>query len=318
MRGVGSSSTSGRASASVDATTTSQPLRVRIDLSAAALAASSSMIATRPPGRAAAACTVVLAGEVEVGDGDCGIGVVGLDGGPIVLHLRPRGSPPPVARGIVLDPRYQGTNDCGCRQSGAGTRRSIPFAIDRSCGYRRSALKPTPEQFEALALEQLDTLYRVARRITRDAGRAEDLVQETYVRALRARDSFDLQSHGIRPWLLRIMHNVHVSRAEREGRQPTAIEDEQLEAAAKAQTPPLIDPASFEGMDEQLVRAIEGLAEEYQVVLILWAVEELSYKEIAEAVDIPIGTVMSRLYRARQRLSEQLRSFAVNEGIIRE
>ena len=179
-------------------------------------------------------------------------------------------------------------------------------------------VKPTPEQFEALALEQLDTLYRVARRITRDPGRAEDLVQETCVRALRARDSFDLQSHGIRPWLLRIMHNVHISKAEREGRQPTAIEDDQLEAAGRSHTPPLIDPASFEGMDQQLVRAIEGLAEEYQVVLILWAVEELSYKEIAEAVGIPIGTVMSRLYRARQRLSEQLRSFAVSEGIIRE
>ena len=71
-------------------------------------------------------------------------------------------------------------------------------------------------------------------------------------------------------------------------------------------------------MDEQLVRAIESLAPEYQVVLILWAVEELSYKEIAAAVDIPIGTVMSRLHRARQKLSEQLREYALREGIIRE
>src|SRR4051812_3362147 len=85
-----------------------------------------------------------------------------------------------------------------------------------------AALKPTVEQFEQLALEQLDTLYRVARRLTRDANRAEDLVQETYVRALRARETFDLTTHGIRPWLLRIMHNVNVSRAEREVRQPTA------------------------------------------------------------------------------------------------
>jgi RNA polymerase sigma-70 factor (ECF subfamily) len=180
-------------------------------------------------------------------------------------------------------------------------------------------LKPTTEQFEKLALEQLDTLYRVARRLSRDANRAEDLVQETYVRALRARESFDLKTHGIRPWLLRIMHNVHVSRAEREGRQPAAMEEEQLEAHGDQHHPPMLrDPAAFDGMDQQLVRAIESLAPEYQVVLMLWAVEEFSYKEIADAVDIPIGTVMSRLYRARQRLSEQLKPFAQREGIIRE
>ena len=182
-------------------------------------------------------------------------------------------------------------------------------------------MKPTPEQFEKLALEQLDLLYRMARRLTRDPASAEDLVQETYVRALKARDSFDLQAHGIRPWLLRIMHNLHISRAEREGRQPTAVEDEKLEAArsgAAAPTPPPYDPASFDAMDQNLVRAIQSLSSEYQVVLMLWAVEEFSYKEIAEAVDIPIGTVMSRLHRARQRLSEQLREHALREGIIRE
>ena len=180
-------------------------------------------------------------------------------------------------------------------------------------------LKPSAEQFEQLALEQLDTLYRVARRLTRDPVRAEDLVQETYVRALRARETFDLQTHGIRPWLLRIMHNLHVSRCEREGRQPASVEDEHLEAQVKYDAyPKLRDPAAFDGMDQQLVRAIESLAPEYQVVLMLWAVDELSYKEIAEAVGIPIGTVMSRLYRSRQKLSEQLRDFAQREGIIRE
>jgi RNA polymerase sigma-70 factor (ECF subfamily) len=117
------------------------------------------------------------------------------------------------------------------------------------------------------------------------------------------------------------MHNVHVSRAEREGRQPTAVEAEQLESSGgggSRAAPPPYDQFSFEGMDQQLVRAIEGLASEYQIVLMLWAVEELSYKEIASAVGIPIGTVMSRLHRARQKLSEQLRNYAKQEGIIRE
>jgi RNA polymerase sigma-70 factor, ECF subfamily len=168
-------------------------------------------------------------------------------------------------------------------------------------------------------LEQLDLLYRIARRLTREPTRAEDLVQETYVRALRARDSFDLQGHGIRPWLLRIMHNVHISRSEREGRQPAAVEDDQLESARSSSASPTpYDTTNFQGMDQQLVKAIESLASEYQVVMILWAVDELSYKEIAAAVGIPIGTVMSRLHRARQKLSEQLREYAIREGIIRE
>ena len=163
-------------------------------------------------------------------------------------------------------------------------------------------------------------LYRVARRLTRDATTAEDLVQETYLRALRARETFDLQAHGIRPWLLRIMHNLYVSRGEREARQPAALQQDQLESAAPAAhgVPAPWDSSSLDGMDQQLARAIDSLAPEYQVVLMLWAIEEMSYKEIADAVDIPIGTVMSRLHRARQKLSEQLRTFAIREGIIRE
>src|ERR1044071_8558240 len=87
-------------------------------------------------------------------------------------------------------------------------------------------------EFDRLALEHVDMLYRVARRLTRDATSAEDLVQETFVRAFRAADKFELQSFGIRPWLFRIMHNLHFSRAERESRRPMAIEDEMLDAAS--------------------------------------------------------------------------------------
>ena len=178
----------------------------------------------------------------------------------------------------------------------------------------------SPNDFERLALEQLDTLYRIARRLAHDPDRAEDLVQETYLRAFRSRDSFRLQEFGIRPWLLRIMHNLHFSRSERERRQPAAVDD--LESAvssdASGHAPLPIDPSSFEGMDERLVRALAQLPSEYQVVLLLWAVDGLAYKEIAHAVDVPIGTVMSRLHRARHRLAEQLRDYALKEGIIRE
>jgi RNA polymerase sigma-70 factor (ECF subfamily) len=177
-------------------------------------------------------------------------------------------------------------------------------------------MKLDPKQFESLALEQLDMLYRVARRMTRDPHKAEDLVQETFLRAFRSAPDFDLQAFGIRPWLVRIMHNLHVSRGQRERRQPVGVDDEHLEAAAVTLDP--LPASTWEGMDQQLKRAFETLPEEYQTAMHLWAIEELSYKEIADALDVPLGTVMSRLHRARHRLSEQLKEYATSEGIIRE
>jgi RNA polymerase sigma-70 factor, ECF subfamily len=183
------------------------------------------------------------------------------------------------------------------------------------------SMKLKPSEFERLAVEQMDTVYRVARRLARDAGRAEDLVQETYLRAFRSRESFKLEEFGIRPWLLRILYNLHLSRGQREGRQPVAMDEGQLQAAegkgAADDVLPL-DPKSWEGMDERLVRAIDALPVEYSAPLVMWAVEDLSYKEIALALDVPIGTVMSRLHRARQKLTEALHDLAVEERIIRE
>jgi RNA polymerase sigma-70 factor (ECF subfamily) len=208
----------------------------------------------------------------------------------------------------------------------------------------------TPQQFEAMCLEELDGLYRLARRLTRDPDRAEDLVQETLLRAFGARDSFRLQEagYGVRPWLLRIMHNLHFTRSAREKRQPVSLQGDAPEALARGPDVPLASgpsPADDErdapppsdgaaagasadiasalaamnrdGMDQQLVRALNNLSDEYQVVLLLWAVEELTYKEIAGVLDVPIGTVMSRLHRARQRLSRDLAEFAAREGVLR-
>src|SRR5258708_16119742 len=149
-------------------------------------------------------------------------------------------------------------------------------------------------EFEQLAMEHLDMLYRIARRLTRDEATAEDLVQETYLRAIRSYESFDLKEYGIRPWLLRILHNLHTSRYKREKRQPQAIEDEQLQAVAQSTDEAAIAGNLWDGMDQQLVRAIESLPPEYATAMMLWAVDELSYKEIAESFDVPIGPVMSR------------------------
>jgi RNA polymerase sigma-70 factor (ECF subfamily) len=196
-------------------------------------------------------------------------------------------------------------------------------------------MKIPPDEFEKLALEQMDTLYRVAGRLTRDADRAADLVQETYLRAFRSRDAFELQEHGIRPWLLRIMRNLHLSRADRDRRRPVAMDGEALDSLNAAEPlpgdaaatgdlealgpgPGRDVPLDWEMLDDRMKVALENLQEEYQIVLLLWAVEDLSYKEIADVLDIPIGTVMSRLHRARQKLSAQLKDYAKQEGMIRE
>ncbi len=111
------------------------------------------------------------------------------------------------------------------------------------------------------------------------------------------------------------MHNLRVNDAEREARQPLAMENESLEAWSG----PVDGMAAFthdtlEQLDDRLAAALQELPEDYQIVMLLWAVEEFSYKEIAEAVSIPIGTVMSRLHRARRRLAESLRTVADASG----
>lgn len=188
-------------------------------------------------------------------------------------------------------------------------------------------------EFDRLALEHVDMLYRVARRLTRDAAGAEDLVQETFVRAFRAADKFELQSFGIRPWLIRIMHNLHFSRAERESRRPVAVEDEMLDAASAQEDSAeagsgLADDVNegmealrsglFQQLDDRIAEAVGELQPEYQTALLLWAVDGFSYKEIADACNVPIGTVMSRLHRARQKLARKLADYAKQQRLIPE
>jgi RNA polymerase sigma-70 factor (ECF subfamily) len=166
----------------------------------------------------------------------------------------------------------------------------------------------TQPDFAALAVEHFDALYGLARRLSRDPARADDLVQETFLRALRARESFHLESFGIRPWLMRILHNLHVTRSIRESRQPMAVEEEILERVpGDNSSGSQCGLLAADDMDEELVWAINALPDSYRPVLWLWAVEGKSYAEIAGLLSIPVGTVMSRLHRARKRIIDQLR-----------
>jgi len=188
------------------------------------------------------------------------------------------------------------------------------------CPANATAVNLPRKQFEHLALAELDSLYRMARRLTRETSRAEDLVQETFVRALANCDGFDLFGFGIKPWLMRILYNIHLNRVTREKRHPESLTDaaaQSSDISTQSRRLPL-NPASFEGMNEEVVRALDHLPVEYRTIMLLWAVEELSYKEISAILQIPMGTVMSRLHRARSKLAAELHQFASRERFIRE
>ncbi len=181
-------------------------------------------------------------------------------------------------------------------------------------------------EFEQLALEHLDGVYRMSMQLTRNPERAEDLVQEVYVRAFRPSviDRFVDQSReevgadgqaklrgGMRSWLMTITHNTFYTLARRETRAPSAVGEfyeEDSRELGPDEAPPAWDLASFdwEHVDERIVKAIDELREDYRGVLLMWGVEGLKYREIAERLEVPIGTVMSRLHRARKTLAEAL------------
>ena len=166
------------------------------------------------------------------------------------------------------------------------------------------------QSFEALALPHLDTVYRVARRLARHEQDAEDLVQETFLKAYAAFDRFQLREFGIKPWLLKILTNTFLNRQQRAKRAPRATDPQTLDETQADDTdtgPPDLD---YEHLDQEVKQALDQLAPEFRTVLLLWATMEFSYREIADALDVPIGTVMSRLHRARQQLARTLHDFA--------
>jgi RNA polymerase sigma-70 factor (ECF subfamily) len=170
------------------------------------------------------------------------------------------------------------------------------------------------KSFEELAVPHLEMVYRVAARLTRNDHEAEDLVQETYLKAHKAFGRFEMREFGIRPWLLRILHNTFLSRLAREKLAPKAADQqtlEQMRGSDKSDSdffgPPALD---YEHLDAEVKAAMVRLAPEFRLVLSMWATMEFSYQEIADVLDMPIGTVMSRLHRARQQLVRELADYA--------
>ena len=169
-----------------------------------------------------------------------------------------------------------------------------------------SATGPQSDSFEELAMPLFDQLYNFARWLTRNTEEAEDLVQETYVKALKGFSSFQLGTN-FRAWMYRILRNTFLT--SRTGLRVTMTvpldpEQDDSELAVENETPETI---LMKRSDSQLVvGAIDGLPVHYREALLLCEVEEMSYREIAETLSIPVGTVMSRLSRARRALRGHL------------
>src|SRR6266550_2784426 len=181
--------------------------------------------------------------------------------------------------------------------------------------FRRSSPAPSnAEDFSAEALQFLEPLFATAMRLTRNRADAEDLVQDTFVKAFRHSDQF-ARGTNLRAWLYTILHNTWRNRRRDASRDTVEVDSEQVEQAAEGglsgepvDTPERILMRST--LDADLQAALDELPDAFRQAVWLRDVEEFSYAEIAEMLNVPIGTVMSRISRGRRMLFEKLSASA--------
>ena len=186
-------------------------------------------------------------------------------------------------------------------------------------------LRVVSPAFEAEALAALDSLYRVALRLTHAPADAEDLVQETYLKAFRAADTFE-PGTNLRAWLFTILHNTARNRLRDRARDVVAVDSDVVEKAGELQPATgLADTPETallrETLAPELQAAIDALPEAFREAVWLRDVEEFSYAEIAKMLSIPVGTVMSRISRGRRALYEALqraRAAPLPVGVVQE
>ena len=173
--------------------------------------------------------------------------------------------------------------------------------------------------FEREALVHLDVLYRVALRLTANPSDADDLVQETMLKAFRAWDQYEKGTNA-KAWLLTILRHAFINEYRRRTRHPETVDLDKIEPYAVFSEVQDEDPqgAFFDRIvDDEVLRAIDQLPVAFRETLVLSDVEGMSYQEIAGILDIPVGTVKSRLFRARQLLQGKLYDYAVEMGYIK-
>ena len=180
------------------------------------------------------------------------------------------------------------------------------------------------DPFETEALTFLDALYRTGLRMTRSEAEAEDLVQETYIKAFRHRDQFT-PGTNLKAWLFRILTNTFINLYRRKAARPETTELDDVDESILYRHMRDVSPGSSSPdpeaelinstLSSEVKEALESLPEKFRTTVLL-DVEGFSYKEIAQMLDIPIGTVMSRLHRGRKYLQKQLYDVARDRGIV--
>jgi RNA polymerase sigma-70 factor (ECF subfamily) len=203
-----------------------------------------------------------------------------------------------------------------------------PETIAQEPGIRPSRGRPRDTEaarFESEMLSHLDTLYAVSCRMTRSTTEAEDLVQDTIVKAMRAREQFEAGTN-LKAWLLRILTNTFINKYRRGGLERDLFDGPDAETltegwVSSSTLRSMRDPETLALsplVEAELEKALAALPDEFRIAVVLSDVEELSYKEIADVMGCPIGTVMSRLHRGRKLLQKALREHAVALGIVPE
>jgi RNA polymerase sigma-70 factor (ECF subfamily) len=173
--------------------------------------------------------------------------------------------------------------------------------------------------FEREALVHLDALYRVALRLTGNASDADDLVQETMLKAYRAWHQYQ-QGTNAKGWLLTILRHAFINEYRRRTRHPESVDIDAIESFAVFDEGQDDDPQSrfFDQIvDDEVLRAIDELPEQFREAVVLSDVEGMSYEEVARILEVPIGTVKSRLFRGRRLLQAKLHDYAVDMGYIK-
>ena len=183
----------------------------------------------------------------------------------------------------------------------------------------------TKTEFEELALSHLDPLYSAALRLTKNERDAEDLVQDTCMRAYRFFDKFE-RGTNIKAWLFKILTNTFINRYRRKVKERSVVEGVERESVhdqfvSRDATDFAANPEQYffdRLLSDDVLRAIDALPIDFRLVVILADLQEFSYKEIAEILECPVGTVMSRLFRGRKLLQKTLREYAQGSGVLRQ
>jgi RNA polymerase sigma-70 factor (ECF subfamily) len=177
------------------------------------------------------------------------------------------------------------------------------------------------QAFEALAYPLLDSAYRTALRLTGQPASAEDLVQEAFLRAFRAFNQFE-RGTNFKAWLFRILTNVFLNDYRRKAREPQTTDFAEVEPADPATPGGEFKVEEVEAirahLGDEAVKAIDRLPPDFRLPFLLSTFEGFSYKEIASMLEIPMGTVMSRLFRARRLLKLDLKEYAKASGHLRD